>query len=214
MPDGQTGNPPTGRQLLLLTSVALVAASLVTLTVVLPAEFGKDPTGIGGVLGLTGLSQQEHGAGAELAVFHDKPFRTDVVDVPLFPKGGGGPSRLEYKVRMDAGATFVYSWQVQGGTEKGVYYDLHSETDGPDVKVVEFKQGEASVSSGSLVAPVAGLHGWYWENRSGNLIVIQLKTAGFYELVPPGDVGNKTGIVPNAGADEAQKQSSSQEQVQ
>lgn len=205
MSDGQAGNPPTPRRLLALVGIGAVVATVVTVTAVLPAEFGRDPTGIGGLLGLTGLAHQDSGGTISSALFFDRPFRTDVVDVPLFPVGGSGPNRLEYKLRMGTGGTLVYSWRVQGGTEQGVYFDLHSESDGPDVKVVEFKQGETSASDGSLVAPIDGVHGWYWENRSKNLIVIQLKTAGFYELISPGDVGNKARIVPSSAGESIQQ---------
>lgn len=206
MTEGQTAVPPSLARLLLLAAGGLVVASVVTVTMVLPAEFGRDPTGMGRVLGLTGLAQTEAavadqpGAGVS-ARFHESAYRTDVVDIPLFPKGGAGPNRLEYKVRMRDGGTLIYSWRVQGGDASGVYYDLHSETDGPDIKVVEFKQGTAGASDGSLVAPIDGVHGWYWENRSDKVIVIQLKTAGFYDLIPPGEVGNKAGIVPAAAGE-------------
>lgn len=32
----------------------------------------------------------------------------------------------------------------------------------------------------SDTAPYAGLHGWYWENRGDDGVLIALKTAGFY----------------------------------
>lgn len=197
MTEGQTGNPLSGGKLMMLVGIGAVVATIVTVTAVLPAEYGRDPTGIGSLLGLTGLAHHDGGGATPSARFHDRAFRSDVVEIPLFPKGGSGPDRLEYKMRMAEGGTFVYSWMVQGGTEEGVYYDLHSETDGPEIKVVEFKQGDTSKADGSLVAPIDGVHGWYWENRSKNLIVVQLKTAGFYELIPPGEVGNKAGIVPS-----------------
>ncbi len=64
--------------------------------------------------------------------------------------------------------------------------------------MVEFKQATASRSDGSLVAPVDGVHGWYWQNKSAKPIVVRLRIAGFYDLVPPGEAGNKEGILPKA----------------
>jgi len=163
--------------------------------VVLPAEFGRDPTGIGKLLGLKGLgASAETMATGSTARFYEAAYRSDVVEIPLFPKDGGGPSQLEYKVRMKTGETLIYSWEAEGA--EALFFDMHSETDGPDVRVVEFKQATGARSDGSLVAPIDGVHGWYWQNRSSKPIVIRLKTAGFYELIPPGETGNKEGIVP------------------
>jgi hypothetical protein len=56
---------PSSRQLARSTVIAAVSAVVLLVTVVLPAEYGLDPTGVGGVLGLakmgeikTRLSQQ------------------------------------------------------------------------------------------------------------------------------------------------------------
>lgn len=48
---------PSARHLNQATVVALLAAAAVLLTLVLPAEYGIDPTGLGGRLGLTTLHQ-------------------------------------------------------------------------------------------------------------------------------------------------------------
>lgn len=195
MIEGQTSNPPSLKRLMLITLGAAAVATVLSVTVVLPAEFGRDPTGVGAMLGLKGL-----GAGAETlatgstARFYEVAYRTDVVEIPLFPKDGGGPSQLEYKVRMKTGETLIYSWEAEGAED--LFFDMHSETDGENVRVVEFKQATGARSDGSLVAPIDGVHGWYWQNRSTKPIVIRLRTAGFYELIPPGETGNKEGILP------------------
>ena len=48
---------PSARALLRSTLVALAAAGTLLLTVVLPAEYGIDPTGAGRVLGLTQMGE-------------------------------------------------------------------------------------------------------------------------------------------------------------
>jgi hypothetical protein len=198
MVEGQISNPPSLRRLMLITLGAAAVATVLSVTVVLPAEFGRDPTGVGGLLGLKDLG----GGAATLATgstarFYETAFRSDVVEIPLFPKdAGAGPSQLEYKVRMKTGETLIYSWEADGAGADDFFFDLHSETDGTDVQVVEFKQATGSRSDGSLVAPIDGVHGWYWQNRSTKPIVVRLKMAGFYELIPPGETGNKTGILP------------------
>lgn len=48
---------PTSRQLLRATALALVAASAILVTIVLPSEYAIDPTGIGGAVGLTDMGE-------------------------------------------------------------------------------------------------------------------------------------------------------------
>jgi hypothetical protein len=195
MTDGQTSNPPSLKRLMLITLGAAAVATVLSVTVVLPAEFGRDPTGVGTLLGLKGLgASAETLATGSTARFYKAAYRSDVVEITLSPKDGDGPSQLEYKVRMKTGETLIYSWEAQGADE--LFFDMHSETDGENVRVVEFKQATGTRSDGSLVAPIDGVHGWYWQNRSSKPIVIRLKTAGFYALIPAGEIGNKEGILP------------------
>src|SRR5829696_4021129 len=46
---------PSGRQLLKLTGIAIAIATVILFTMVLPAEYGIDPTGIGRRMGLASL---------------------------------------------------------------------------------------------------------------------------------------------------------------
>ena len=48
---------PSSARLLRSTAIAIVAAAAILLTVVLPSEYGIDPTGAGRVLGLTECSR-------------------------------------------------------------------------------------------------------------------------------------------------------------
>lgn len=48
---------PTSRQLLRSSAIAAAAAILILATVVLPAEYGIDPTGAGRALGLTRMGE-------------------------------------------------------------------------------------------------------------------------------------------------------------
>jgi hypothetical protein len=61
--------------------------------------------------------------------------------------------------------------------------------------VVEYRQATGTSSNGTLVAPIPGVHGWYLQNQSAKPVVVRLRLAGFYELVPPGEYGNEAGIV-------------------
>lgn len=59
--------PPSARQLVRSTVVALAVAGAILMTVVLPAEYGVDPTGIGRVLGLTQMGEIKSRLAAEAA---------------------------------------------------------------------------------------------------------------------------------------------------
>ena len=48
---------PSSAQLLRSTVIAAVSALVILVTVVMPAEYGIDPTGIGRVLGLTEMGE-------------------------------------------------------------------------------------------------------------------------------------------------------------
>ena len=60
-------------------------------------------------------------------------------------------------------------------------HDLHGEPDGgkPDAEQSFDKQSRRQ-GNGTLIAPFAGIHGWFWENPGAEKITIKLKTAGFY----------------------------------
>lgn len=203
MSEGQTDNPPLAGKLLLATLGAAAAATALVVLVVLPAEFGRDPTGFGRFTGLSDLAPARghaaEPAGATAARSYDKPYRSDLIEVPLVAKGDrAGYFELEYKVAMKAGQSFVYSWEVEGAAGGPLYADLHAETPKPDVRVIEFKQEDALKSHGSIVAPVDGVYGWYWLNKSTGPVTVRLRLSGFYELIPAGAPGNTAGITPSS----------------
>ncbi|NIW25204.1 MAG: hypothetical protein GWN29_11890, partial [Gammaproteobacteria bacterium] len=53
----QATGTPKGQRLWMGTLVALGAGLVLLVTTILPAEYGIDPTGIGGALGLTALTE-------------------------------------------------------------------------------------------------------------------------------------------------------------
>ena len=47
-----------------------------------------------------------------------------------------------------------------------------------------YEKAAGAKASGSLIAPWQGTHGWYWQNKSEAPVVVRLRMAGFYELIP------------------------------
>jgi hypothetical protein len=169
---------PTHAQLHRASLLAAGVVAVVLVVAVLPAELGVDPTGLGGVLGLTALSAhgpEPHGETPEPALTDGAP-RTDELALPLAPGQGA-----EIKAVMQEGDSFTYTWTSDGGP---VFFELHGEPKGaaPDV-FTSYEKGTERRAEGTLKAPFEGTHGWYWHNGSAESLVIHLHTRGTYRHI-------------------------------
>ncbi len=200
--EGQTAQPPSKRTLGLMVGGALVVATIVAVGFILPAEYQIDLTGFGKLTGLNKLGTPqpeviEAAAPASAMHFYETPYRTDTITIAM-PKGGSQGAELEYKVRMKAGDSIVYSWTTDADPKmEAFYFDFHGETPATateKAKVVEYRQLTDVKSNGALTAPIDGVHGWYFLNDNDGPVTVKLNISGFYTLVPPGDYGNETGI--------------------
>ena len=182
-------DPPSSRRLAGATLLAATAAAIVLLVAVLPAEYGLDPTGLGGVLGLyrppatataDDLRAGTAPAGSGSLMKSEVPFRSDEMSLTLGSGEGG-----EIKAVMDAGDRMVFTWTVEGG---GVDVDMHGEVVGaPEGASRSYWKDEGRASGhGAFEAPAAGNHGWFWQNLNDNPVTVTVKTAGFYRrLIRP-----------------------------
>lgn len=151
------------------TLISLVVAAVILVTVVLPAEYDIDPLGTGAMLGLTGLSR----TGPSAVTAEDSIYRTDHVRFELTPF-----ESVEYKYRVEQGGGVLYSWRASGE----VIFDFHAEPDGAEPGYAEsFEQGRGVSADGTYLAPFPGIHGWFWENRGVETVVVDLMTSGFYD---------------------------------
>jgi hypothetical protein len=185
---------PSARQLLKMTGLAVAIAAVILFTMVLPAEYGIDPTGIGQRLGLASLSAAPASKAApEPAKEPDdaptltlapasgtvwkasRPYRSDELTLTLRPNEGA-----EIKASMREGERFVFTWVAEGGA---VNFDMHGEKfDAPsDQFTSHWKGRDATSGHGEFQAPFAGTHGWFWRNRGTKPVTITVKTSGFYE---------------------------------
>ncbi|MCK4707808.1 MAG: hypothetical protein KAU21_04265, partial [Gammaproteobacteria bacterium] len=86
----------------------------------------------------------------------------------------------EYKLYVNKGATFGYSWETDG---EALFYDFHGEPSGDTTGFFQsFEKNTASQSEGSLLASFSGTHGWYWKNNAQTPVVVTLKVKGEYQL--------------------------------
>ena len=189
--------PSTGR-LLKSTGIAVVVASALLVTVVLPAEYGVDPTRVGSLLGLTEMGrikmQLAREAEAEASAQPASPpsaaapttpttvtpgvasavaGRTDETVITLAPDEGA-----EIKLVMEDGAKVTYVWVSSGGR---VNFDVHA--DRPGTPYHGYGKGSSQREEGEHVAAFKGSHGWFWRNRTGAPVTITLKTTGAYTEV-------------------------------
>ena len=155
------------KRVLLATASALVIATAVFFAFILPAEFGIDPTGVGGALGLNGLG------GSPPQDLH----RTEVDLVQDFREFELAPfESVELKYDLAPGDGFVYAWSATGE----VVFDFHAEPQGAEPGVAEgFANGRDTADAGTYVARFAGIHGWFWENRGAATVTVRVRTTGF-----------------------------------
>ncbi len=171
------GSVPSRGTLAKATAVALVVAAIVLVTIVLPAEYGIDPIGIGEATGLIALSQTQPPpiVASESGPVRPQPgdYKVDTRQFLLEPYGG----YVEYKYELEPGATMLYTWTATGE----VNFDFHTEPAGlPPSASDSFERGTASEGRGSYTAPYAGIHGWFWENDEEEVVTVTVTTAGFY----------------------------------
>ena len=104
---------------------SLVASTIALIVFILPAEFDSDPTGLGEMMGIKGMSGYSVGAFSE----QDLPFHSDERVFELAPF-----ESLEYKYRLEAGQSMSFSWTASTMTSESaeVLFDFHSEEDGTD----------------------------------------------------------------------------------
>lgn len=199
---------PSRAALLKSAAIALLAAIVATVFFVMPAEYGVDPTGVGARLGLLELADvDEHDDEPPRMVVGTYPGKPDTEEFDYFePEVLGEPyskghasafredtitieldvsEQVEYKAVMQQGDAIVYSWTVNSDT---VYTDFHADPgEGaagyPEGYFIRYRESETQQDSGSLVAPFAGNHGWYWLNIEEQPITITLRVSGYYERI-------------------------------
>ncbi len=197
---------PSSKQLMKSTVLAVIAAIVLLFTVVLPAEYGIDPTGVGKLLRLTEMGQVKQQLAEEAAADAAGLLATDTmasetpdidnvteqaVDATLSDTAvANGQWRdeipftltpgegLEIKMKMTAGGKTEYSWVVTGGD---VNFDTHGDASG---QAISYEKGRGiAADEGVLEAAFTGNHGWFWRNRGQSDVQVVLRTRGDYSTI-------------------------------
>lgn len=168
--------PPTAA-LIKSTAIALVVAIIVLISIILPAEYNIDPTGVGEKLGLTALATPAIIENKSENTIEIKPKQSsDSVDV-VVPAGRG----VEFKFSMQKFHKMTYEWTTNG---EPLYFDLHGEPEGDTTGYFEsYAIATLAEMKGSFTAPFSGAHGWYWKNKSSNPVSVRLNVNGEYVII-------------------------------
>ena len=212
MPDISNSVPtelPSTRKLIRSTIIAAIIAAFLLVAVVLPAEYGVDPTGIGSALGLTEMGRIKVSLAREIELAESAPHQAPAVSAaaPLTsapattastapeparsataapaPRSDVATITLqpnqgrEIKLAMREGARATFSWS----TDKGVVnFDEHADSKNPPRDYHGYRKGTAvAKDEGVLVAAFEGWHGWYWRNRGKETVTVTLRTSGDYQ---------------------------------
>lgn len=191
--------PSTGK-LIKSTIIAAITAGVLLVTVVMPAEYGIDPTGVGKVIGLKKMgeikvslakeaaadgqvskmaaSEQPVAESVVAAAPEPKiaepsvPTRTDEMQLTLAPDEG-----TEVKVTMTKGKKVEYSWETNGGKAN---FDVHADSKELGIDYHGYEKGSEQKKEGAIEAAFDGKHGWFWRNRTSETINLTLRTNGEY----------------------------------
>ena len=197
---------PTAGRLWRSTAIAAGAAALILVTVVWPSEYGIDPTGIGGVLGLAEMgeikSQLAEEAEADRLMLESQvepqsslqPRLRDMIFGAIVGAAHAQDAPASAPVWKDE-ITFALEpgqgIEVKLVMEKGavapfewavvggaVNFDQHGDGSGNEIS---YEKGRAvSDATGELTAAFTGNHGWFWRNRGDAPVTMTLRVAGAY----------------------------------
>lgn len=196
---------PTSKQLLRSTVLAVAVAAALLVGVVLPAEYGIDPTGVGRLLNLTEMGEIKQQLAEEAETDAAEPSApaagTDVApptatsadeataaeDVAAssewreeFSRTLAPAAGSELKLVMSPGDTVTYEWTVDQGHLNS---DLHTDT-GPEGGSHSYRRGRAETEVvADFTAVSQGAHGWFWRNRSDVDVTVTLRVRGAYQGV-------------------------------
>ncbi len=202
---------PTTSRLLRSTAIAVGVAATLLVTVVLPAEYAVDPTGIGRLLGLTEMgtvkmaiareAEQEAAAEATPAAAASAPMMTaqtaptpaaaaDPAPVQAIAPAEQAPAAKaeEMTLTLAPGQGVEIKAKMRKGASvtyvwvtDGPKLNFDTHGDGAGISYHGYGKGSESRSEGVLTAAFDGSHGWFWRNRAGKPVTVTLKVSGDFD---------------------------------
>jgi hypothetical protein len=162
------------------TLFSFIFAIITLFTVILPAEYNFDPTGIGRTLGFTVFNNVQVGNAIPIPsklsknTINKKKWAEETIEI-IVPALSG----IEYKFTMQQYQKLNYQWKTNGIP---LYFDLHGEPEGDTTGYFEsYAIATLSEMKGGFTTPFSGVHGWYWKNTSNTAVTIQLTVKGEFQ---------------------------------
>ena len=193
---------------LLAVTVSVIAALFILVVFILPAEFGKDLTGLGAKFGVNNMSKEEvseanssttntatiyNGLLANVHNTSSDPDKIESVEHTLFNTPVKfmqtvvileANNHAEFKFDLLTGYHVNYTWSVEDNSL--VYSDLHGHNPGPsgteeDEELVNYLDSQQDMAlSGHFIAPFDGDHGWYFLNLENKEVRINIQASGHW----------------------------------
>jgi hypothetical protein len=197
---------PTSKQLMRSTLIAIASAAAILVTIVLPAEYNLDPTGIGKALGLAEMGEIKAQLADEAEQDRLKSKQSSAL-VPAINSTSTSISGLisglfmssahaqevaatrndEMNAVLKPGEGVEIKMVMMKGAEVSfswsieggvVNFDMHADGGGQEIS---YEKGRGIANAeGKLVAEFDGNHGWFWRNRGTADVTLTLKTDGAY----------------------------------
>lgn len=199
---------PSSRQLLRSTVLAAISAIVLLVAIVLPAEYGIDPTGVGRVLRMTEMGEIKQQLAAEAAAdataapagnpaapvaavmananaaTSNAPIVAPKAALAALPQANW---RDEVTFTLASGEGKEIKLRMNEGEKAefewvvdggSVNFDTHGDGGG---RSISYEKGRSvPADDGNLVAAFTGNHGWYWRNRGQEAVKVVLRTRGQY----------------------------------
>jgi len=116
-------------------------------------------------------------------IAQSKAYKIDSREMKLAAGEG-----MEIKYNMKKGGGLIYSWVA---SDK-LLFEFHGEpnvkpagkegTDYYETYDIDNQVGKDQ-AHGTFIAPSSGIHGWFWENKTGKEVTLKLLSAGFYDWI-------------------------------
>lgn len=204
---------PSSMQLIQSTIVAAIVGLLLLLTVVMPSEFGLDPTGVGRVLGLKQMgeiktslaAEAENGIASSAAPVNERPVPDNppLITKQSYPEMSkpaqtrdpevAAVSQHQMSITLKPNEAAEVKLQMLNGARVSfrwsstgpVNVDAHGDpVDAPKGFYHGYgKERQVTTGDGIIQAAFDGKHGWFWRNRSKESVTIQLSTSGDYQAI-------------------------------
>lgn len=198
---------PSTLSLIKATLVALTTSLIILVCIVLPAEFGIDITGTGQVLGLQKMGEIKVSLAEEASSLNSEPEQISITSQSIEPQAKKHIKEViqaneeetptisnlntdkrtivikegeaaELKVALNKGEFVNFEWQ----TNEKVNFDNHG--DSAKTSYYPYSKGKrVTRDQGTIIAAFDGFHGWFWRNRSGKSVTLEIAFEGQYSQV-------------------------------